>query len=84
MKHTLSDGTVVDLAQVRSVSSLRDLGEDPGSIMLSRIGFTIRCIKGEDIKIIRYYHYTDWAKVKKELEQDRQGLIKAWNDFKDR
>lgn len=81
MKYTFKDGTTVDLARIVSVSPVRDLGLDPGTITMSRIGFTIHMSRRELVQITRLYHYADWAKVKNELENERKELLAKWEDL---
>lgn len=81
MKYTFSDGTTVDLTRIVSISPIRDLGSDPETITMSRIGFTIHMNRREFVQIARHYHYADWATVKNELEGERRELIAKWEEF---
>jgi hypothetical protein len=78
MKYTFDDGTTIDLTRVVSVSPVRDLGQDPETITMSRIGFTVHLNRREFVQITRHYHYADWASVKNELERVRKELIQMW------
>lgn len=80
MKFTLSDGTIIDLTRIISVSPVRDMGPDPDTISLSRIGFTIHLDQREFLQVTKQYHYADWPVVKKCLEKDRRELINKWDE----
>lgn len=81
MKYVFKDGTEVDIERVLSVSEVRDLGMDKKSITLSKLGFSIHLSKRELVQITRNYHYSDWAKVKLELEKERQELLDKWKEL---
>jgi hypothetical protein len=82
MMFTLSDGREVDLSRVVDVSSLRDEGIDPQSISLSILAFHVRLKSRGTITVERKYHYADWAKVKKELEQERNALMEKLEEYR--
>ncbi|MDI3503636.1 MAG: hypothetical protein PWP64_572 [Candidatus Cloacimonadota bacterium] len=84
MKHELSDGNVVDLSKIASVSVVRDMGADPNSIVYSKMSFTIHFKDQSSLEISRKYHYSDWAQAKKILEQDRQELLNKLREYKAR
>jgi hypothetical protein len=82
MKHSLSDGTIVDLSKIASVSVVRDMGADRGSIVLSKMSFNIRLKDRSNLEITRNYHYADWATAKKALDKERQELLTKWEEYK--
>ncbi len=82
MLFKLTDGREVDLGRIVDVSTLRDSGVDPTSISMSKIGFHIRMKDGLSIVVERKYHYADWAKAKKELDEERKALLCAREEAK--
>lgn len=83
MSYKLPNGQLVDLKRVRSISTVRDLGADPKSIDLSRLGFTLHLANREIIEITECYHFSDWGDVKKKLQKLRQELVDKWNEEKE-
>jgi hypothetical protein len=81
MKYTFDDGTTVDLTRIVSVSPIRDLGPDPETITMSKIGFTVHLNRREFVQIAKHYHYADWASVKIELENVRRDLLAKLADI---
>jgi hypothetical protein len=74
------DGREVDLEQIKSVSTIRDLGLDKTQISVSRICFTVHLKNREELQVSREYHYSDWAEAKIELGKEREDLLNKWNE----
>lgn len=77
MLYHLKDGREIDLTKVLELSVIRDEGVDKQSISLSKIAFSIRFKNGQSIKVEHTYHFSDWAKAKKELEIQREDILSA-------
>ncbi|PKN73074.1 MAG: hypothetical protein CVU50_04790 [Candidatus Cloacimonetes bacterium HGW-Cloacimonetes-3] len=77
MLYTLPDGRIVDLTCVSDVSPIRDFGVDSKSIVKSRLGFTIFLNKREMLDVVDYYHFSDWAIVKKRLNMIREEILSS-------
>lgn len=78
MVYNLPNGAQVDLSRVRRISSVRDFGQDNTSIDKSKIGFTIHLDNREIVEVIDYYHYSDWAEVKKKMCDIRKDVYAKW------
>ncbi|HNQ43166.1 MAG TPA: hypothetical protein PKI59_02000 [Candidatus Cloacimonadota bacterium] len=76
MKYTLPNGKQIDIERIVSVSPVRDLGPDPKSIDLSRLGFSIHLRKREIVEVVDNYHYNDWAEVRSQLNKIRDEILK--------
>lgn len=81
MKYILKDGREIDLTKVYELSVVRDEGMDKQSINLSKIAFSIRLKNGQSIRVERSYHFSDWAQVKKELDQERASILQALSEL---
>jgi hypothetical protein len=82
MNYTFTDGTVVDLKKVVEISEIRDYGLDENTIDKSTLLFTIRYKDGTSTQIKRYYHYSDWSVIVRELRSQRADLIHKWEEQK--
>ncbi|MBP7309812.1 MAG: hypothetical protein KA984_00815 [Candidatus Cloacimonetes bacterium] len=80
MTYKLPNGQLVDLKKIRSVSTVRDLGTDPKTIDLNRLGFTIHLLNREILEVTEIYHYSDWGDVKRNLQKLRQELVDKWHE----
>jgi len=78
MIYKLPDGKQIDLSRVRRISSVRDFGQDKTSIEKSKLGFTVHLDRREVMEIWEYYHYSDWAAVKKKMCDLRADLYAKW------
>lgn len=82
MKHTLIDGTVIELLKVVDVTEIKDYGLDENTIDQSTLSFTIRYKNGKSQKISMNYHYNDWFAVYNDLKNLRKELIEHWDKSK--
>ncbi|MBM4400196.1 MAG: hypothetical protein FJ041_07720 [Candidatus Cloacimonetes bacterium] len=82
MKHTLIDGTVIELLKVVDVTEIKDYGLDENTIDQSTLSFTIRYKNGKSKKISMNYHYSDWFAVYNDLKNLRKELIEHWDKSK--
>lgn len=76
MLYTLPNGKEIDIEKITTVSPVRDLGPDPLSIDLCRLGFNIHLRKKEIIQVSEHYHYNDWAEVRGKLNGIRNEILK--------
>lgn len=74
MIFTLPDGRTLDTDSIKQVSSIRDLGQDAKSIDRCILSFSVYLKDGPTITVSDYYHYADWAEVKKRLSTLRKNL----------
>ncbi len=78
MVYSLPDGKQVDLNRVRRISMVRDFGQDKTSIDKCKLGFSIHLDRREVIEVTDIYHYSDWAAVKKRMNDLRKDLYEKW------
>jgi hypothetical protein len=83
MVYILPDGKQVDLKRVRRISSVRDVGQDGTSIDKYKLAFTIHLDRSEIVEVADYYHYNDWAEVKKRLSDLRKEVYAKWQSEDD-
>ncbi len=77
MLYTLPDQRSFELEDIARVSNIRDHGDDPSSIVYSKISFHISFQGNEFIEVALQYHFADWAEQKMKLKGIRNDLLEA-------
>ena len=79
--YILPDGEEIDISKIKSIGTLRSVrSKDFHS--LAYWYFTIFFKDGTSKEIQEGYFYSDWSKVKIELQMIRDEIIQLFNNFK--
>lgn len=76
MIYTLADGRNINIGEVKSVSSIRDYGDDPNMIGMCRFGFAIYMKDSSTVRVSEHYHYADWVEVRARLNAVRTEILR--------
>ena len=76
MIYTLADGRNINIGEVKSVSTVRDYGDDPKMIGMCRFSFVIYMKDNTNIRVSEHYHYADWVEVRARLNAVRTEIMR--------
>ncbi len=75
MQYVLPNGETVDLTQVDKVTEIKDYGRDKKKFNQRKLAFLLILRDGRTIQVEKYFHYTDWLRIIKDLRIIREEIM---------